>query len=237
VSQNAPGILKVAPRTRTRGLTRRAVVLGHWLNFQLHSTGMWSWAVDAFVNVALTVWPMIVIGKKFAVLYFLAHGASRLFTKWREGAPANMKLVRYDYDARKLLHHRLVQKMMRAASMSPNEIAEFQQDALQLVVAYVRAHRADRKGTAIFANLLIEDGDEMVVVARNQEHREPLSRQSKMTSLAWNALKSGDIMVTGDVYDDYPETPPGKPYWSVLAIPVRLGYDTVAVVCVDSSRK
>ena len=43
--------------------------------------------------------------------------------------------------------------------------------------------------------------------------------------------------MSGDVYADYPETMPGKPYLSILAIPLKYRDNLVGVVCVDSSRR
>src|SRR5262249_30403744 len=78
----------------------------------------------------------------------------------------------------------------------------------------------------------------LVVVARDRPHRMGAARYSKEGMLATEALRSGESAITGDVYVDFPDTPPSKPYRSILTIPVRdVQGRILGVVAIDSSRK
>jgi GAF domain-containing protein len=87
----------------------------------------------------------------------------------------------------------------------------------------------------IFANLLIGEGDEMVVVARDQVHRVGGARYPRNVMIASKALETGHPQLVGELYEEWPETVEGKPYRSILAIPVNTESKVVGVVSIDSS--
>jgi hypothetical protein len=149
-----------------------------------------------------------------------------------------MQLLRRNYVERKLQLYMLLQDLQRRDRLTRAEVARFQENALALIANYVRDHRADRKGTQIFVNLLVEDGDELVVVARDRPHRGRVARYPKPSMLAWRVMRTQDAASTGSVYADFPETEAGKPYRSILAIPVVLESEkrSLGAVSIDSSR-
>jgi hypothetical protein len=146
-----------------------------------------------------------------------------------------MQQLAKGYLTRKVLLYRLVQDAPRAALMSAHEISRFQQEVLHLIASYVRDHRRDVGAKQIFANLLVGEGDEMVVIARDQAHRSGTARYPKVRMIAARALESGKPQLVGELYEEWPETDGSKPYHSILAIPVFLENKTVGVVSIDSS--
>jgi hypothetical protein len=149
-----------------------------------------------------------------------------------------MQLLRRNYGERKLKLYALLQDLQRPEPLAAGEVQRFQQEALALIANYVRDHRADRSGTQIFVNLLVEEGDDLVVVARDQPHRDRSARYPKAMMLATRALETQDAATVGDVYLEFPDTPRGKPYRSILVVPVVLEAErrAVGVVSIDSSR-
>ena len=99
---------------------------------------------------------------------------------------------------------------------------------------FVRNHRDDASGTEIFVNLLVIEGDGVVVVARNHEHRVPLARYPKKDMIAARAIEQGQVAFSGNVEKEWGVT--GKPYKSVLVLPVRSETAVLGAVSIDSSR-
>lgn len=199
------------------------------------------WQVTVILTLAsfgLILYPFLVlVGKKRSTIYLFFWAAVGLWKLIRELRPGHMELIQQNYLTRKLRLNALIQDFQRQRVMRTEEIQRFRGETLALIASYVRDHRLDKKGTQIFANLLIEDGDDLLVVARDQPHRQASAKYPKAKLLAWTALSSGIPQSTGDVYEDYPGTPEGKPYRSILVIPVRLGDRVVGVVSIDSSRR
>lgn len=154
---------------------------------------------------------------------------------YRDSSPRHMQQLAKGYLTRKIILNRLIQDMSRAPIMSAHEIARFQQEALCLIAAYVRDHRRDVSAKVIFANLLVGDGDEMVVIARDRTHRIGGARYPKAQMIAARAFDTGRPQIVGELYAEWPETVGEKPYRSILAIPVFLGDHAVGVVSIDSS--
>ena len=149
-------------------------------------------------------------------------------------ADRTMKVVRAKYLERKALLYRLIKDVQRSPDMTDAELLRFQQETLGLIASYVRSHRGDLSETQIYVNLLIEDGDELVVIARNSEHRRPGARYPKRLMAATEAFESGDHVVVGDVHREYGDTEKG--YRSILVLPVRGPSSIVAAVSIDSSK-
>lgn len=190
------------------------------------------------LSLGLIIWPIIKLGGwKQPLGYVGIWLLVALWKVYRELSPRNMQLLQRNYLYRKLLLYRLVRDMERAPLLSPPEVMRFQQETLHLIATYVRDHRSDIKGMQIFANLLVEDGDNMRVVARDRFHREGSLTSPKRKTLAWVAVSTGEPKMTGDMYADYPETPPGKPYRSILAIPVCRNGRVLGIVSIDSTRR
>lgn len=112
---------------------------------------------------------------------------------------------------------------------SPSEVEKIIHDILDVIVLHVRDHQGnfkeDRK--RVFANLLIEDGAELVVVARDsvsmqssQYKRATPTRYAKETMLCGRAIASRQALSVGDLVRSYPEGPKNKPYRSIFAVPL-----------------
>jgi transcriptional regulator with GAF, ATPase, and Fis domain len=225
------------PRTAVRGLRRQATIFWHGVIAWALAPGWFAKLLLTATSLGLLVWPIVKLGGwKQPATYVGVWILVAAWKAYRELSPKNMQLLQRNYLARKLMVYRLVRDMERATLMSKDEIAAFQRDALHLIATYVRDHRADTKGMQIFANLLVEDRENLRVVARDRLHRESSVLLSKYGALAWAALSTGEPKLTGDVYADYPETANGKPYRSILVIPVRRGSKVLGVVSIDSTR-
>lgn len=226
------------PRTAIRGLRRQIAIFWNGIVAWALAPGWLTKLLLTAGSVGLLVWPIVKQGGwKQPAGYICVWSLIAVWKAYRELSPKNMQLIQRNYLARKLMVYRIVREMERAPLMSHAEVATYQQEVLHLIATYVRDHRADTKGIQIFANLLVEDGDCIRVVARDRLHRESSVLLPKRGSLAWAALKTGEPKLTGDVYADYPETATGKPYRSILVIPVRRGPKVLGVVSVDSARR
>lgn len=199
-----------------------------------------SWKTNLFPAVArltATALPLFILNKKYTLIYLLLFAVYGISRAWQDLSPSHMRLLRRNYDDRKLRHYSLIQAMNRSNQLNAAEVHRFQVDCLALIAGYVRDHRADLSAKEIYASLLVEDGETLVVVSRDREHRSGSIRGPKEGMLAWEAIRSSEPKVTGDVYADFPATRPGKPYNSILCIPVFCGKDVVGVVSIDSSRR
>jgi len=134
--------------------------------------------------------------------------------------------------------------MLRADAVSPNEVRDLLRDLLGVMASHVRDHRGNHRQAAVFANLLIVDGDDLVVVARDpllhgQALHRPTPVRHRATSLAVSrCLDSRSPVVVGDYRLEYPESVKTKPYSSILGLPVIAsdGSRVVGVVSIDSTR-
>jgi hypothetical protein len=146
----------------------------------------------------------------------------------------SMKIVRARYLERKLWLYRLIKALQRTPEMTLAELQSFQRDTLCLIASYVRSHRADLWATQIYVNLLIESGDELVVIARDSEHRHPGARYPRTVMAASAVFSSGAHLVVGNVHTQYGDVE--KPYKSILLLPVRGPSSIIAVVSIDSAK-
>lgn len=112
---------------------------------------------------------------------------------------------------------------------SPSEVQKIIHDILDVIVLHVRDHQGNFKQDRhrVFANLLIDDGAELVVVARDsismsspEYQRSTPMRYPKATMLCGRAITSRQVLSVGDLVRSYPEGPKTKPYKSILAIPL-----------------
>ncbi|MDX2051885.1 MAG: GAF domain-containing protein [Polyangiaceae bacterium] len=145
-----------------------------------------------------------------------------------------MKIVQGMYLERKILLYRLIKDLQRHRAMSPGEVSRFQQETLGLIASYVRSHRADFSATQIYVNLLVEDGDDLVVIARDSEHRKPGARYQRRLMAATTVFETGDHLVVGNVHREYGDVE--KPYRSILLLPIRGPEAVLAVLSIDSAK-
>lgn len=133
---------------------------------------------------------------------------------------------------------------LREAPISGADAREIVIDILNCIVVHVRDARGSHRHLEVFASLLMEDDDNLIVVARDRwlgspQHQRPVPvTYPKGIMLGTRAMVSRRALSVGDLCREYPEAPKNKPYRSILAIPV-IGTDetsVLAVVSVDSSR-
>jgi putative methionine-R-sulfoxide reductase with GAF domain len=87
---------------------------------------------------------------------------------------------------------------------------------------------------------LVREGNDLVVIARDQEHtnRVHRSRVPIVNTVVGEALTTGREALCGDLYREFPNTIPGRPYRSILAIPIKRRDGVVlGVVSIDSAKK
>lgn len=195
-------------------VAKRSGYVAAYLAFPLHS--------------ALTVgW------SKFTVLTFLAWLGSMVVKAWNAHGPENLTVMTKNYRQRKYALRNQIVAMHRMHEMGPQEVLAFREETLRIIALYVRDHQADWDGTKIFVNLLVEDGDDLVVIARNEPHRSPLARYPKAQMAATDAFVRGDFVVIGDLRSVHPAQT-GKKYCSILVLPIFLGPKIVGAVSLDS---
>jgi hypothetical protein len=107
-----------------------------------------------------------------------------------------------------------------------------------LIAGYVRDHRSRFGSREILANLLVGDGNGVVVVARSDGLRPVPQRYTReQCALVAQAFETGEAKITGDLYSDFPNTLPGKKYCSIVVLPVWFRGVVVGVVSNDSREK
>ncbi len=225
------------PRGAVRGAQRWLIVARHYVSTSLRTRSWWITVAVALIQIGCVAWPLVKLGWRQAIVSGGILLAMQLFKKFRENSPKNMQVVERNYLDRKLRLYELVHQLQQRELMTPPEVARFQRKALELIAAYVRDHRRDQARPTIFANLLAEEGDELVVIARDRDHRAGHARYAKKDMLAGTVIAEGIPVVTGDLYGEYPGTPPGKAYKSILVIPVYRDGEVVGAVSIDSSRR
>jgi len=128
-----------------------------------------------------------------------------------------------------------------AATISDAEIKSILTDILDVIVLHVRDYRGSHqdKKKEVFASLLIERGDDLVVVARDSlSHSSQYERHipavySKATMLCGRAMVAKKALSIGKLRAEYPEGPQNKPYASILAIPLFDSINNEAFGCVS----
>ena len=155
--------------------------------------------------------------------------------------PKHLPMLQRTLDERQILLKKLLHTLQLWGDTKPHdhELEAFQVDCLKLIVSLVRDHRSDLRGKQIFANLLVRRGaDRVFVIARADDTREvPKEYAQQQVTVAWEAFVTGLPHMAGDLYAEAPSTTPGKSYHSVLAIPVKLQNEVLAVVSIDSEMK
>ena len=122
-----------------------------------------------------------------------------------------------------------INRHINHSTATPIEAQKIVQDLLDVIVLHVRDHQGNFKcdRPRVFANLLIDDGTELVVIARDsisrsssEYQRTTPARYPKETMLCGRAIKSRRVISVGDLVIAYPEGPKTKPYRSILSFPL-----------------
>lgn len=222
--------------------------LRKWFYICWHRVSASTFSGGKIVTVAIRAivifWPLGIAyrnGWDKAWLWLILYLLSVLFIRKRDLSPANMQFQQQGYAQRKahlaaaiLLLGDKIQK----AGLSADEKKEIRKHALDAIVSYVRVYLSDLKETKIFANLLIEDGADIVVVQRDSAcKRDTIVKYPKADLLAWQAFQTATTVGCGDIKHVFPTTQHGKPYNSVLVIPLleAAGRRVIGAVSIDSS--
>jgi hypothetical protein len=239
----APGpadnaISSAITRRRRGGLFARARWLVrvhlHRLRAATKSLRWWSNNLVFVIVWGMIGWPMFKTNTTHSIFYVLGLVAMKFGVARRLASSSAMQLVPRGYLERKGLLYRLVLESRRHAEFAPAQVERHQREVLELIAMYVRSHREDASANEIFVNLLVEDGDDMVVVARDRDHRKPVARYPKEKMIVAVALDRGTMQCTGDVAKEWGIR--DRTYRSILAIPVRSENRILGVVSIDSTR-
>ena len=172
----------------TLTMRTRTIVYWHRMRVAFRSPRWWIGTLLLVGFWVLLGLPVYQAGIGRGLLHTALAVAMTFGRAWRWTSPRNMQVVEAAYLERKTLLYRLIKEMQYRVRMSAPEVERFRRDALTLIASYVRGHRADLRGVEIFVNLLVEDGDELVVIARNHDHRLPGVRYPKAGMLAYQAI-------------------------------------------------
>jgi hypothetical protein len=224
--------------SQPRGLRRTATLVWYDAIAEVAARGFAAKAVLAVWAFALVAYPLFDRGWKHGLPYTVAWVGLGVVGAYRKLRPEHMELVQHNYLAREMRLYHALQHLIRwsRVEMDEGEERRFRHEVLHLIASYVRDHRLDTDATRIFVSLLVADGEDMIVVARDSDNRPVPARHRGTGTLVGKALETGCAQVTGNVYVDFPETPPGKPYKSILVVPVKLDGHTYGAVSIDSSR-
>lgn len=226
--------------------------LRKWLYIGWHRISMSTFSVAKVVTLIIRAivifWPLGIAlrnGWEYSWHWLLLYLLCVFFIRRRDLSPSNMQFQREGYIQRKghlaaaiLL---LDRKARTGAGLTVEEKTQVRKHALDAIVSYVRVCLSDVNQTKIFANLLIEEGENLTIVQRDSAcRRDGTGHYPKHEMLAWQAIESGTTVGYGDIRHAYPSTPHGKPYNSVLVIPlVSTGsgakLQAVGAVSIDSS--
>ncbi len=190
-------------------------------------------------QVALVMIPWIKMGWQWGVGGTLGWLFMMFFRISRDLSPTHAGIYRRGHTKRRTMLYDLIKDLQPSASQTANGPGDYQRRVLELVVDYVRDHCADANQRDIFANLLVERGDRIEVVARDTAHsdRHLGSSQPKAASFAWTAMQAKAPLSCPDICEFEPGASRKRPYRSVLAIPIVMPDGTVpAAVSIDSSR-
>lgn len=195
----------------------------------------WWWRTGVYLGALLCLG---IPAYNKSVRWGLAHSLVTIFFVLGKAvafsSDRTMKIVQENYLERKVLLYRLIKDLQRHPTMTPSQIETFQRETLELIASYVRSHRADLAATQIYVNLLVEDGDHLVVIARDSNHRHPRARYPRAVMAAARVFDTGDHFLVNDVHREYGDVE--KPYRSILLLPVRGPDSVLAVVSIDSAK-
>lgn len=173
-----------------------------------------------------------IINRSMTLQRILSPGAGRVWRAQRKSVTAA-----------------IIQRLNRHITHSTATIDEVQKilrDLLDVIVLHVRDHRGNFRNDRprVFGNLLLEDGADLVVVARDSfshspEYQRPIpARYPKARMLCGRAIETRKVLSVGVLSHAYPEGPKNKPYESILAIPLfgAQGDAPYGVLSIDCSQ-
>lgn len=182
-----PGVSDLG-RWQSTGLRAQA---RRWLSISAHRARGAVFSLSWWKRTALFLVFVVAIGTPLyqqSVKLGLLHSAGTLLAVFIKAAifssDRTMKLVRFKYLERKVLLYTLIKDLQRAPAMGAAERVRFQSDVLRLIASYVRSHRSDFSETEIYVNLIVEDGSDLVVLARDSNHRLPRARYPRASLAA-----------------------------------------------------
>lgn len=181
-------------------------------------------------------------GKHYAAPTLVVYLVAVLLKRKGDFSPENLQL-RVEGSAERKAHMAAAIMLLdtRLKEGRPLTVADKDQIrgyALDAIVSFVRSHRSDIDQVKIFANLLVEDGENLVILRRDSNCKRALVSYPKDSLLAGRAIELGTIVGSGSIRHEYPATPGNKPYQSVLIIPILpLGRSKspLGAVSIDSS--
>lgn len=205
--------------------------------------------ITLIIRAIVIFWPLGIAwrnGWEHSWLWLVLYLLCVFYIRRRDLSPANIQFQREGYVQRKgnLAAAILILdgKARSGAGLTEDEKQRVRKHALDAIVSYVRVCLSDPNETKIFANLLQEDGADLVILQRDSACRRDGvgSHYPKHEMLAWQAIESGTTVGYGDIRHAYPSTPHGKPYNSVLVIPLTQANAAgrtrvVGAVSIDSS--
>lgn len=222
-----------------------------WFYIAWHRVSSSTYSIGKIITTCIRgiviFWPLGVAyhnGWDKSWLWFLLYLLCVFFVRRRDLSPANMEFQQEGYAQRKAHLSAAIMLLDKKARMNAvltdDEKRDVRRHALDAIVSYVRAYLSDVNETKIFANLLRENGDEIVIVQRDSacKRKDADGHYPKHKMLAWQAMESGTTVGFGEIRYAYPSTPSDKPYHSVLVIPlIDVNNRVVGAVSIDSSEK
>jgi hypothetical protein len=177
-------------------------------------------------GVVLPLWAVILTKKPFG--WYLLIGWLLIITINRRNvlSPENLKIIHVGYRERKGKFSRAIWLLCKyfatETQLNDADKQQIRGIGLDLIVSYVRGHRSDLENIKIFASLMVEEGENLVVMHRDSDSNENLDAGPylKKNMLAWRAMQESTPRVSGNIQKDFPGTPSGKRYKSVLCLPV-----------------
>lgn len=173
-----------------------------------------------------------IINRSMTLRRVLSPGAGRVWRSQRKSATAG-----------------IIQRInchIIDGSATVEEVRKILRDILDVIVLHVRDHRGNFRNDRpeVFGNLLLEDGADLIVVARDsfshssQYQRQIPAKYPKATMLCGRAIERRKVLSVGVLTQAYPEGPRNKPYQSILAIPLfgAKGDTPYGVLSIDCSR-
>ena len=178
------------------------------------------------------------LGWVWALLYLVV-----VFVARKEAYnPKHMQIARDGYSARKA---HLAAAIFQMGSDFSNQIADkdrLRATALDMIVSYVRGFRSDESHTRIFTCLLTRNPETRKIRVSLRDTVSSGKRKNNTEydcegMLVERCFLLKEVQITGNVKKEFPGTPSGKEYNSILCIPVydKEGGSVVAVISVDST--
>jgi len=181
---------------------------GQEKSFQWHSF----WVVFLVISVLGVI--VNVFNRSMTIRRILSPGAGGVWRAERKSATAAII--------------QKINRLMNQQSTSVDDTKAILRDLLDVIVLHVRDHRGNFRDDRIevFANLLLVDGQDLVVVARDKGshsvrfHRPVPARHARSAMLCGRAIESKKVLTVGLLIQAYPEGPVNKPYKSIVALPL-----------------